>query len=62
MFRREHIHRQNRCRDAVDAIQVMDHMIDQMQQKIFDMTKLSDEMTEAGENAKRHYGRTGKPQ
>ena len=37
--------------DAVDAIQVMDHMIDQMQQKIFDMTKLSDEMTEAGENA-----------
>ena len=26
-------------------------MIDQMQQKIFDMTKLSDEMTEAGENA-----------
>ena len=37
--------------DAVDAIQVMDHMIDQMQQKILDMTKLSDEMTEAGENA-----------
>ena len=36
--------------DAVDAIQVMDHMIDQMQQKIFDMTKLSDEMTEDGQN------------